>query len=58
VLAEEASSRILTPGELSGTVEKVTREAVEILGAQGACVLIRLDGMSLRPAGAIPEGGR
>ncbi len=60
VLAEEASSRILTPGELAGTVEKVTKEAVDLLGAQGVCVLIRPPEDQDEPTalcwGRIPEG--
>ncbi len=60
VLAEEASSRILTPGELAGTVEKVTKEAVDLLGAQGVCVLIRPPDDQDEPTalcwGRIPDG--
>lgn len=60
VLAEEASSRILTPGELAGTVEKVSKEAVDLLGAQGVCVLIRPPDDQDEPTalcwGHIPDG--
>lgn len=41
VLAEEAASRILTPGGLAGTVERIAKEAVALLGAEGVCVLVR-----------------
>lgn len=60
ILGEEAASRILTPGELAGTVEKIAREAVEILGASGVCVLVRPPGDEDEPTGVcwgrIPDG--
>lgn len=40
ILAQEAASRILTPGELTGTIERIAREAVDVLGIEGASVLV------------------
>jgi len=40
ILAQEAASRILTPGELTGTIERIAREAVDVLGVEGASVLV------------------
>jgi signal transduction histidine kinase len=44
-LAEQASSRILTPGELKNTLERIANEAAGILDAQGVCLQVKsLDG--------------
>jgi signal transduction histidine kinase len=60
ILGEEAASRILTPGELGGTVEKIAKEAVDILGASGVCVLVRPPDGEDEPTGVcsgrIPDG--
>lgn len=41
ILSQEAASRILMPGELAGTIEKIARETVEVLGIEGVCILVR-----------------
>jgi len=60
ILAQEAASRILTPGELTGTVGRIARETVEVLGVEGACVFVRPHGPSDEAtdlcAGHFPDG--
>ena len=60
ILAQEAASRILTPGELAGTVGRIAREAVDLLGVEGACVFVRPPDGTDEPtdlcAGHIPDG--
>jgi signal transduction histidine kinase len=41
VLAEEAATRLLSPRELTKTVERIAAEAVELLGVEGVCVLVK-----------------
>lgn len=60
ILAQEAASRILTPGELAGTVGRIAREAVDLLGVEGACVFVRPPEGTDEPtdlcAGHFPDG--
>ncbi|MBM3288409.1 MAG: HAMP domain-containing histidine kinase [Candidatus Eisenbacteria bacterium] len=58
-LAEQASSRILTPGELKNTLERIANEAAGLLDAQGVRLEIKsLDGKgepSILYSGHFPE---
>jgi signal transduction histidine kinase len=60
ILAQEAASRILMPGELAGTVGRIAREAVDLLDVEGACVLVTPPDGSDEPtdlcAGRFPDG--
>lgn len=60
ILAQEAASRILMPGELTGTVGRIARETVDVLGVEGACVFVRPPEGSDEPtdlcAGHFPDG--
>ncbi len=60
ILAQEAASRILMPGELAGTVGRIAREAVDLLGVEGACVFVRPPEGTDEPtdlcAGHFPDG--
>jgi signal transduction histidine kinase len=51
ILSQEAASRILTPGELTGTIERIAREAVDVLGVEGARVLVSSSGGKEEPMG-------
>ncbi len=60
ILSQEAASRILMPGELAGTIEKIAREAVDVLGIEGVCILVRPPEGEDDPTGLcwgrVPEG--
>ncbi|MBD3163144.1 MAG: hypothetical protein GF346_11895 [Candidatus Eisenbacteria bacterium] len=60
ILAEEAATRILAPGQLSGTVEKIAKEAVELFEVEGVCVLVKPPDGQDEPTGLcwgrVPEG--
>jgi signal transduction histidine kinase len=60
ILAQEAASRILMPGELTGTVGRIAHEAVDLLGVEGACVFVRPPEGTDEPtdlcAGHFPDG--
>ncbi|MDM7916280.1 MAG: GAF domain-containing sensor histidine kinase [Candidatus Eisenbacteria bacterium] len=51
ILAEESATRILTPGQLTGTVERIAQEACSLLEVEGICIFVRPPEGEGEPAG-------
>jgi len=60
ILAQDASSRILMPGELTEMATRIARETGQVLGMEGTCVLMHPPGGAEEPTGhcwgRIPDG--